>query len=89
MDLSYLARTIDTIEAIYGSEIGSLVHPFPLELYDDLESLANKTPARTRAERAWRINRLARAVENDWRDELLSLLSSATIRDYRAPAADA
>ena len=86
MDLLTLAQALDTIEAANDRAACSADRPFPSALRDHLERLANQTPARTPAERAWRINRLARAVDNDWRDECLSPLSSATIRDYRAAA---
>lgn len=86
MNLTILAQTLDTIEAANDNATGNASHSFPPTLRDDLEHLTNRTPARTPAERAWRINRLARAVENEWCDEWLSPLASATIRDAQPNA---
>ena len=87
MNLTILAQTLDTIEAANDNATGNANRPFPPTLRDELEHLSNRTPARTPAERMWRLNRLARAIENEWCDEWLSPLASATIRDGQANAA--
>lgn len=85
--LAELGQIIDNLEAEGGEQIGGPT-PDIVAALDAIEEAIVETPAVTAADRAWLLQRLARAEENGWSIEAKAPLVEALAAAYEAEFAD-